>query len=816
MMGWMVVGVALAVTGVCAYFRSALRTWAAAVLIVVPLAGWLTGAWVTAFVLEVLLLAWSAILLHRPTRRRALSARALAAFARVTPALSATEQTALEAGTVGFEGEVFSGHPRWSTWLEQPRPQLTVEEQAFLDGPVETLCAMTDDWKITHELADLPAHLWTFLKEQRFFGMIIPKEHGGLGFSALAHSAVLQKLAGVSQTLASTVAVPNSLGPAELLLHYGTPEQKAHYLPRLADGREVPCFALTGPTAGSDATSIPDVGVVCFEQKDGEPVLGVRLTIDKRYITLAPVATLVGVAFRLSDPDGLLGGEVDRGITLALVPRDTPGLDIGRRHFPLNIPFQNGPIRAKGMFVPLSALIGGPAMAGQGWRMLVECLSVGRAISLPSSATGAARAAVAATGAYARLRQQFGLPIHRFEGVGEGLARIGGLTYAASSLSLATAMAVDRGEKPAVSSAIAKYHTTEWARQIAADALDVHGGKGIILGPRNYLGRQWQSVPIAITVEGANIMTRSLMIFGQGAIRCHPYVLAEMQSLAIQDPEERLARFDALLFSHLGFGLSNAVRSWAMGVSGGRLGEAAGDAAVQAHCRQLNRYSAALALCADVSMGVLGGKLKFKESLSARLGDALSHLFICSALLKRFEHEGRLESDRPLLDWALATEIGHIQVALDGVIRNFPVRPVAWLLRALVFPWGHRVRRPSDALGQRVAELICTPGPARDRLLRWCHLGSSHEIGRMNALLPEAILAETIEKVMAAASRTGQLVGRTDPEQVTQAQERGLISPADAALVTRVRDQVATFVAVDDFHSEDLRATPSSSAGSAF
>src|SRR6185312_3932930 len=524
--------------------------------------------------------------------------------------LSETEQTALEAGTVGFEGELFSGKPDWHELLKQPRPELSVEEQAFMDGPVEELCAMIDDWQITHELADLPPNVWEFIKKNKFFGMIIPKQYGGLQFSALAHSAVLQKLSTMSATVSSTVAVPNSLGPAELLLHYGTDEQKNHYLPRLAVGEEIPCFALTGPYAGSDATSIPDVGIVCKQLVDGVETLGIRLTFDKRYITLAPVATVVGLAFRMYDPEHLLGDKDDLGISLALLPRSTPGLQIGRRHFPLNIPFQNGPVHGKDVFAPLSVLIGGPQMAGHGWRMLVEVLSVGRAISLPSNATGAMRASALATGTYARMRKQFGL-------------------------------AVDRGEKPAVTSAIAKYHATEWARRIASDTMDVHGGKAVQLGPKNYAGRGWSSVPIAITVEGANIMTRSLMIFGQGAIRCHPYVLKEMQALSIGDRGEQLKTFDRLLFGHLGFGISNAVRSFAMGLTGSRLGDSAGDAYTRRYYRKLNRYSAALALCADVFMGVLGGKLKFKEKLSARLGDVLSYLYIASAMLKQYEDNGR-------------------------------------------------------------------------------------------------------------------------------------------------------------------------------
>ncbi|MDG2539413.1 acyl-CoA dehydrogenase [Dyella jiangningensis] len=802
---------ALIATGACAYHRSSLRTWAIVTVITTVVVGALTGAPWTTFILLVIELGIAVPLLMKTFRRKQITAPLLKMFAKVTPKLSETEQTALEAGTVGFEGELFSGKPDWHELLKQPKPELSVEEQAFMDGPVEELCGMIDDWQITHELADLPPEVWAFIKKHKFFGMIIPKQYGGLGFSALAHSAVLQKLATMSATVASTVAVPNSLGPAELLLHYGSDEQKNHYLPRLAIGEEIPCFALTGPYAGSDATSITDFGLVCKQMVDGVETLGMKLTFDKRYITLAPIATVVGLAFRLYDPDKLLGDKEDLGITLALLPRSTPGLEIGRRHFPLNIPFQNGPLHGKDVFVPLSVLIGGPHMAGHGWRMLVECLSVGRAISLPSNATGGVRAAVAATGAYARMRKQFGLSIARFEGVEEALARIGGLTYATAALSRATAAAVDRGEKPAVPSAIAKYHATEWGRVIAGDALDVHGGKGVQLGPKNYAGRAWQGVPIAITVEGANIMTRSLMIFGQGAIRCHPYVLKEMQALSIADYGERLRTFDRALFGHIGFGISNAVRSFTLGITGSRIGDTAGDAYTRRYYRKLNRYSAALALCADTFMGVLGGKLKFKEKLSARLGDVLSYLYIASAMLKRYEDTGRPEADRPLLAWAFHECMWRTQMALDGAIRNFPVKPVAWLLRALVFPFGRREVPPSDRLGRRVAAIITAPGEARDRLTEWVYLAptANNTIGRMNALLPDVIAAEPVERKFGKAQKAGQFKSHDYNGQLAEALQAGVITAPEHDLLKRVRDGVAEFIAVDDFDPAELRSAVS-------
>ena len=799
---------ALIATGACAYHRSSLRTWAIVTMVTTLIVGLAVGAPWTTLILLIIEAAIAVPLLMVDFRRRQISAPLLKLFAKVTPKLSETEQTALEAGTVGFEGELFSGKPNWHELLRQPKPELSVEEKAFLDGPVEELCSMIDDWQITHELADLPPNVWEFIKKNKFFGMIIPKRYNGLEFSALAHSAVLQKLASMSATVSSTVAVPNSLGPAELLLHYGSEEQKNHYLPRLAVGEEIPCFALTGPYAGSDATSIPDFGIVCKQTVDGVETLGIKLTFDKRYITLAPIATVIGLAFRMYDPEKLLGDKEDLGITLALLPRSTPGLQIGRRHFPLNVPFQNGPVHGKDMFVPLSTLIGGPHMAGHGWRMLVECLSVGRAISLPSSATGGVRAAVASVGSYARMRKQFGLAIARFEGVEEALARIGGLTYATAALSRATAAAVDRGEKPAVPSAIAKYHATEWGRQIAGDAMDVLGGKAVQLGPKNYAGRAWQGVPIAITVEGANIMTRSLMIFGQGAIRCHPYVLKEMQTLSITDRGEQLRTFDRLLFSHLGFGVSNAVRSFVLGLTGSLLGESAGDAYTRRYYRKLDRYSAALALCSDVFMGVLGGKLKFKEKLSARLGDVLSYLYIASAMLKRYEDTGRPEADRPLLAWAFHQCVWNMQMALDGAIRNLPVRPVSWLLRFLVFPFGRREVPPSDRLGRRVAALITAPSEARDRLLEWVYLTptANNTMGRMHALLPEVILAEPVDRKFAKAQKSGQFKAHDYLEQLAEAEQAGVINATEAALLKRVRESVFEFISVDDFDPEELRS----------
>ncbi|HET8765201.1 MAG TPA: acyl-CoA dehydrogenase [Rhodanobacter sp.] len=792
-----------------AYHRWRLATWVALSAALLVACG-LLGASATATVAAAVLLALVAVPLLVPSIRKPLvTAPLLKFYTRILPPLSDTERTALESGTVGFEGQLFSGKPDWTQLLSQPKPALTAEEQAYLDGPCEQLCRMTDDWDITHVRADLPPEMWEFVKREKFFGLNIPKEYGGLGFSALMNHKVIQKLASISSVVSSTVGVPNSLGPAELLMHYGTDEQKAHYLPRLADGREVPCFALTGPFAGSDATSIPDYGIVAMGEWGGAQVLGIRLTLNKRYITLAPVATLVGVAFRMYDPDGLLGDKRDIGISLALVPADTPGLEIGRRHFPLNTPFQNGPIHGDGVFVPLSQLIGGEDYAGKGWQMLMECLSIGRSITLPSTASGGTTMAAVVTGAYARIRKQFGLSIGRFEGVQEALARIAGKAYATSALSQATAAAVTRGENPAVPSTIAKYHCTEMGREVVKDAMDVHGGKGIILGPRNYLGRGWQATPISITVEGANIMTRSLMIFGQGAILCHPWVLKEMKAAQLDDAQARVDQFDAALFGHIGFAISNAVRAFWFGLTFAKVGAAPRDDYTRRFYRKLNRYSATLAVMADTSMLMLGGKLKFKESLSGRLGDVLSQLYICSAMLKRYEDEGRPEGDQPLLAWAIHDAVNRMETALSGALRNFPIRPVGWLLWLLVFPLGRRAQAPGDRLSRRAAALLMTPCDARARLADGVFLTpcANNPAGRIDSYLPKVVLAEPVERKFLKALKHSDIEALDFPAQLDEGVREGWITAEERAQLEELRAMTLDAITVDDFEPWELRAS---------
>ena len=798
----------LAAGAFAAYHRLRLAVWAA--LTATLLVGcWLLGAHLVATIAMAALVALIALPLLIPQIRKPLITTPLLGFyTKLLPPLSDTERTALEAGTVGFEGELFSGKPDWNQLLDLPKPVLTAEEQAFLDGPCETLCQMTDDWDITHVRADLSPELWDYIKRNKFFGLNIPIEYGGLGFSALMNHKVIQKLASLSAVVSSTVGVPNSLGPAEMLMHYGTDEQKQLYLPRLADGREVPCFALTGPFAGSDATSIPDYGIVCMGDWNGINVLGIRLTLNKRYITLAPVATLIGVAFRMYDPDGLLGDKRDIGISLALVPADTPGLDIGRRHFPLNSPFQNGPIHGKDVFVPLSQLIGGEDYAGKGWQMLMELLSIGRSITLPSTASGGSKMGAVAVGSYARMRKQFGLSIGRFEGVEEALARLAGNAYACSALSEATAAAVQRGENPAVPSTIAKYHCTEMGRRASIDAMDILGGKGIILGPRNFAGRSWQAAPIAITVEGANIMTRSLMIFGQGAILCHPWVMKEMKSAQLEDPKARIDGFDAAVFGHIGFAISNAVRSWWFGLTGSLIGKAPGDADTRRYFRKLNRYSAALAVMADTSMLMLGGKLKFKESLSGRLGDVLSQLYIVSAILKRHQDAGNPVGDQPLLAWAIHDAVNKIETALSGALRNFPIRPVGYLLWMLIFPWGRRAQAPSDRLGHKVATLLMTPCDARERMADGIYITplANNPAGRIISYLPKVIMAEPVERKFLKALKNSDIEALDFNTQLDEGVREGWITADERVLLEELREITLDAISVDDFDPAELRS----------
>lgn len=744
------------------------------------------------------------ILFAPPVRRVLISDRLLKIFRRILPQVSQTEQEALDAGTIWWEGELFSGAPNWYKLLAYPKPKLSTEEKAFLAGPVEELCRMLDEWTITRELHDLPPQVWQFIKTNGFFGMIIPKKYGGLGFSALAHSEVVMKISSRSGTAAVSVMVPNSLGPSELLLQYGTEEQKDHYLPRLAKGVEIPCFALTGPEAGSDAGAIPDTGIVCHGQHNGdEHVLGIRLTWEKRYITLGPVATLLGLAFKLHDPDGLLGGEEDLGITLALIPTNTPGVNIGRRHFPLDAAFQNGPNSGKDVFIPLDWVIGGRDGVGYGWRMLVNCLAVGRSISLPATSTGAAKLATRTSGAYGRVRVQFKTPIGRFEGVEEVLSRIGGNTYMMNAARVMTAGAVDLGEKPSVISAIVKYHLTERGRQAINDAMDVHGGKGICLGPSNYLGRGYQQIPVSITVEGANILTRNMIIFGQGAIRCHPYLLREISAANDRNAERASQHFDKALAGHVAYTLSNGARTFLHGLTGGTLASAPGSVApeTQRYYSQLTRFSAAFAFLADISLLTLGGALKRKERISARLGDILSMLYLCSAALKRFEDDGRPTADLPLLHWSVQDALYRMQHAFEGLLNNFPGKAAtASLLRFMVFPLGTAFSPPSDKVSHEVAKLMLSAGEARDRLTEGIFIPDSADepLNVLEQALQCAEVCDAVEAKLRAAVKTGRIPAEGE-EKISAALKQRVITSNELELMAGMKSLRRRVIMVDDF-----------------
>ncbi len=799
-----------------AYVNASGILWSLAIAVVLAI-GWGTQmlpAWL-ALTFSVVFVLLAIPLNIPPLRRKLISDGVLAAFRKVLPPMSQTEREAIEAGTVWWDAELFSGKPDWRKLLDAPPPALTPDEQRFLDHETEELCAMVTDWETTNIHRDLPPAVWQYIKDKGFWGMNIAKEYGGLGFSAYAHSQVMTKLSTHSGTVSVTVMVPNSLGPGELIAHYGTEAQKRHYLPRLAKGLEIPCFALTNPNAGSDAAAIPDYGVVCWGEHEGKRTLGLRVTWDKRYITLGPVATLLGLAFRAYDPDHLVGDKEDIGITCALVPTAHPGVEIGRRHMPLTAMFQNGPTWGNGVFIPMDWVIGGQTMLGRGWRMLMECLAAGRGISLPSSSTGMAKLAVRATGGYARVRTQFKTPIGKFEGIEEPLARMGGNLYMMDAARVLTTTAVDLGEKPAVISGIAKLHLTERGRQVVIDAMDIVGGKGICMGPSNFVGTAYMQVPIMITVEGANILTRSLIVFGQGAIRCHPYVLKEIEAAREGDRMSASLAFDAALFGHIGFTLSNMARTLVTGFTGSHFVRVPSDVApeMRRYYQQLTRFSAALAFLADVSMGSLGGALKRKEKLSARLGDILSLMYLCSATLRRYEVEGRQRADAPLVHWAIWDAMFKAQTAFEGVISNFPNRALAAVMRRIVFPLGRPYVVPSDKLGHEVAKLLLEPSATRDRLTAGVYIADADDnpVTLIERALAATVAAESVEAKIRAAAKEGRFdaklpAGAGIEMLVERARGAGIITAAQGAAVLVARDLTAKVIRVDDF-PQDLGAS---------
>ena len=715
----------------------------------------------------------------------------------VMPAISKTEEEAIGAGTVWWDGELFSGNPDWDALIATPPARLSPDEQAFMDGPVNELCGMMDDWTISSRDHDLPEEVWTFLKEKKFFGMIIPKKYGGLGFSNTAHSEIVRKVSSASVVAGVTVMVPNSLGPGELMLHFGTKEQQDHWLPRLADGREIPCFGLTSADAGSDAAAMNDTGVVEYGTHEGKEVLGIRLNFHKRYITLGPVATVMGLAFKMLDPENHLGKGEDLGITVALLPTTTPGVSHGERHIPLHTYFQNGPLSGTDVFIPLDWILGGPKQIGQGWTMLMTALAAGRSISLPSQSASAAAYCARVTGAYSRVRTQFGVPIGMFEGIQQPLAEITANAYLIDAARRLTVAALDQGHKPSVLSAIMKAHATYRMRECVERAMDIHGGKGIIEGEKNYLAPMYQSVPIGITVEGANILTRNLMIFGQGAIRAHPYMLKEMLALSNPDKDKGLAEFDKHFWAHVGHSLKNAFRTFARGWTGGLAAPAPKDAAFTGHWRQLSRYCAAFALLSDLSLLTLGGALKRKEMLSARLGDILSELYLLGAVLKRFEVEGRPEADRPLIEFIMEKGYCRLGIAFNGVLDNLPARWAAGLVRFLAFPLGVPYEEPSDELTSEVAAIMMRPSSQRDRLSPDLYLGerhANHPVKDLETAFELVCDAAPIEKKMRAEKIKDPLAAR----------DAGVITSDEYERLVKVKEAVDKVVAVDAYEAQDL------------
>ncbi len=758
----------------------------------------LLPALVTQLLVVVLVLS-AVVILANNLRRRALIKPLLPLLRRQLPTLSETEQEALDAGTVWWDGELFGGQPDWQQLLAQPSPQLSEAEQAFLDGPVEELCQRVDEWQV-HQRGNLTQATWNFMKKKGFFALGIPAQYGGLDFSAYAHSCVVMKLASHSVTTAVTVMVPNSLGPAELLLKYGNDDQKEYWLPRLASGEEIPCFALTGPIAGSDAGAIPDLGVVCEGEYDGRQQVGVRLTFSKRYITLGPVSTVIGLAFKMTDPDQLLGEQSDLGITVILVPASTPGVGQGERHNPLGLAFQNGPLYGKDVFLPLSAIIGGEAGIGRGWRMVVECLAEGRGISLPALATGSAKVASRYTGAYARIREQFNTPIGKFEGVAEPLGRIAGHAYLMDAARRLTCTGLDQGEKPAVITAILKYHLTETMRRTVNDAMDIQGGSGIMLGPRNLIGPIYQAVPVAITVEGANILTRNLIIFGQGAIRAHPWLLQEMAALNETDAAKAIDKLDAALLGHAGYFVRNLARSLRLGITRGYFSK------VPAHplgreLQRMNWLAAAFALSADLALLLFGGELKRRENISARLGDSLSQLYLASAVVKHFSDQGRLQSDLPLARWATATALHDGEKALLSAVDNFPNRWAGQLLKRWIMPLGRICKAPDDALQREIAALITAPSASRDRLTDgvFHSADEASQRWRLDTALDLAEPVATLERQLRQWQRNDELEALADDELWDSAVAKKLITSADRTLLKRYRDLQQQIIQVDSF-----------------
>ena len=802
-----VILVSLIIFAVMAYHKMPIWLWAA-VALMMGMAGLLVNqqggamSWVLALAPAAILFAFSIPVF----RRNVLVRPVFGAVKKILPPISSTEQEALDAGTVGWDADLFSGRPKWNNLLDIRKVTLSAEEQAFLDGPTNEVCAMIDDWDIRHNRADMPPEVWQFLKDKGFLGMLISKEHGGLGFSAQAQSMVVSKIASRSVAAGISVMVPNSLGPGELLEKYGTPAQKEKYLERLAKGKEVPCFALTGTHAGSDAAGMRDVGVVTMGKYKGKEVLGVRLSWDKRYITLAPVATLVGLAVNLFDPENLLGKGENIGISLALVPADYPGVEIGRRHFPSGSAFMNGPTSGTDVFVPMEFMIGEIDYVGQGWRMLMECLSTGRAISLPAIGSVSMKAALRHTSAYARIRRQFGIPIGIMEGVAEPMARLVKSAYMFEGARAATASMVDEGQKPAVISALLKYRATEAMRDRVNDALDIHGGRGIQEGPRNYLFSAYANTPVAITVEGANILTRTLITFAQGALRAHPYLYDEISAVQNENKKEAIVDFDRAFCGHVSYMLGNITGSFWQAVTGGRFASSPVEHDAGRWYQQLHRYSQHFALVGDWTVVLLGGDLKRKQRLSGRMADILSDLYLLSTTLKRYEDEGCIKEDLPVVDAIARDRILAIENSFRAVFDNFPNPFVAFVMRMLVFPFGQHARGSSDRQNYKLARQILNPGEQRDRYTTGIYLSYDPEdiTGVLEDALVKVARVAEIEHKFIRALKKGRIMRRQDRDAIEDAVAEGVLNAEEAKLLRIADEATDRVVAVDDFDPSEL------------
>ncbi len=754
----------------------------------------------------------------RAIRQQLVTRPAFHTVKRILPPVSDTEKEALEAGTVGFDAEFFSGAPSWNKLRAVGAPSLTDEERTFLNETVDELCAMIDDWHSRFEQREIPQHIWQFIIDKGFLGMLISKEHGGLGFSPQAQSLIIGKIASRSPDVSTVVMVPNSLGPGELIEKFGTDAQKEHYLPRLASGQEIPCFALTSPYAGSDAASMRDVGVVTKGEYNGQETLGIKLTWNKRYITLAPNATLLGLAFRLYDPENLLGKGHELGITLALVPTDTPGVNIGERHLPCGNAFPNGPTWGEDVFVPIDAIIGGAERAGQGWRMLMSCLSSGRAISLPATSTAAAKSMLRTSTAYGRIRKQFGIAIGRMEGIEERLARLVEHAYVLESARSVTAAMVGEGAKPSVVSAIMKYQSTERMRQAVADAMDIHGGKAICDGPSNYLQSAYQMVPIGITVEGANILTRSLITFTQGVLRSHPFLYQEIQAVQHWDEDQGFEMFEEAFERHTAFAVGNVFGALFHNVTFGQFAEAPPVSETANWYQQLSRASQNFALVADTCVALLGGGLRTRQRLTGQMADALSELYLASAVLKRYEDDGQPLADRRIVELCLRNALYRFYTALQEVTRNFPVFGVGWVLRRLVFPLGFPVRQAAYSTGKAAVRSVLGPGEVRDRLTRDIYISrdATDPTGILEVTLDKVIEAEPAERKVEKALRAGLIRRSLNRDWLGEAETKGIITSEEAELLRETEELVFKVISVDQFDPAYITGRrPADDAGAA-